>query len=181
MTKATTSNDENHGLVIWLTGLPASGKSILGDRLFQDLQKRGYAAERLDGDTLRSIFPDTGFNRDERIRHVRRAGEMAAKLEKEGKIVIASLISPYRESRAYVRSICRRFVEVFVRASVEACEKRDPKGLYHKARSGEIKNFTGVDDPYEAPEHPDFIVDTESRSVEESFSHLKSYIDGLLR
>jgi adenylylsulfate kinase len=168
-------------MVFWFTGLPASGKTALADRLFEYLLGKGLKVERLDGDALRTMFPNTGFTKEERIRHVRRAGELAAKLEKEGAIVIASLISPYRETRSYVRSICSEFVEIYVKASLEACEKRDPKGLYKKARKGEIRNFTGVDDPYEEPEHSESIIDTDHQTVEQSFDLLKECADRRLR
>ena len=167
-------------MVFWLTGLPASGKSVLAARLSEHLTRLGYNVERLDGDALRSQFPDTGFTREERVRHIKRAGDIAARLESEGKIVVASFISPYRESRAYVRSVCKRFIEVYLNASVEACERRDPKGLYARARRGEIKNFTGLDDPYEPPENPDLVINTEQESVEESFSRLRTHVDELL-
>lgn len=167
-------------MVFWLTGLPASGKSVLAERLSEHLAGLGHSVERLDGDTLRSQFPGTGFTREERIRHIKRAGDMAADLEIQGKTVIASFISPYRESRAYVRSVCQQCVEIYVRASLEECEKRDPKGLYRQARSGAIKNFTGLDDPYEPPEHPELTIDTERQTVDESFAQLKAYVDRLL-
>lgn len=168
-------------MVYWLTGLPGSGKTALADRLFTYLKSRGLRVERLDGDALRTMFPDTGFSREDRGRHVRRAGEYAAKFEREGAIVVASLISPYRESRAYVRSICSYFIEVYVNASLATCELRDPKGLYKKARAGEIKNFTGIDDPYEAPESPDSIIPTDGLTLEESFELLKMCVDRRLR
>ena len=168
-------------MVYWLTGLPGSGKTALADRLFQYLKGQGLKVERLDGDTLRTMFPETGFSREERDKHVRRAGEYAAKFEKEGAIVVASLISPYRESRAYVRSICSYFIEVYVNASLATCEKRDPKGLYKKARAGVISNFTGIDDPYEAPESPDSIIPTDDLTLEQSFELLKKCVDRRLR
>jgi len=168
-------------MVFWLTGLPGSGKTALADRLSAHLSAKGLKIHRLDGDTLRSMFPNTGFSREERLRHVRRAGEIAAELEKDGTIVIASLISPYRESRSYVRSLCSEFVEIYVKASLETCESRDPKGLYKKARRGEIKNFTGIDDPYEEPEHPESIVSTDHQTLEQSFELLKKCVEKRLR
>ncbi len=167
-------------MVFWLTGLPASGKSVLADKLSDNLNRQGYRVERLDGDVMRSRFPDTGFTREERDRHIRRAGDTAASLEAEGKIVIASFISPYRESRGYVRSVCRQFFEIYVKAPVEECERRDPKGLYRRARAGEIRNFTGIDDPYEAPEAPELVVETVGKTVEQSFDQLKRFAEGLL-
>jgi adenylylsulfate kinase len=168
-------------MVLWLTGLPGSGKTALADRLAAHLSAKGLKIHRLDGDALRTMFPQTGFSKEERIRHVRRAGELAAELEKEGAIVIASLISPYRESRLYVRSICAQFAEIYVKASLETCESRDPKGLYKKARSGEIKNFTGIDDPYEEPEHPDSIIITDNQTLDQSFELLKKCVERRLR
>lgn len=168
-------------MVLWLTGLPASGKTALAERLFEYLSGKGLKVERLDGDTLRALFPDTGFTKEERIKHVQRAGELAAKYEREGAIVIASLISPYRETRSYVRSICLQFVEIYVKASLETCEKRDPKGLYRKARAGEIKNFTGIDDPYEPPESPDSAIPTDDLTLEQSFELLRKCVERRLR
>lgn len=167
--------------VVWFTGLPASGKTTLANLLFDDLQSRGVKAAKLDGDDLRAMFPGTGFSREERIHHVKRAGMMAAEMEARGIVVVASLISPYRESRDYVRSICKRFIEIYVKASVETCEQRDPKGLYMKARAGKIKNFTGIDDPYEPPDHPDLVVDTEKESVESSFEAVRTYFETIIR
>jgi adenylylsulfate kinase len=164
-------------MVLWLTGLSGSGKTSLANLLHEYLEGKGLNVRRLDGDTLRLIFPNTGFSKEERNRHVRRAGELAAKLEKDGAIVIASLISPYRESRLYVRSSCSQFIEIYVKASLKTCEARDPKKLYKKARNGEIKNFTGIDDPYEEPEQPESIIDTDQQTLEQSFDILKKSIE----
>ena len=168
-------------MVLWLTGLPGSGKTALADKLHEYLSIKGLKVARLDGDTLRATFPETGYTREERIRHVRRAGELAAQSEKDGAIVVASLISPHREARSYVRSICRYFVEIYVKASLETCEKRDPKGLYKKARAGEIKNFTGIDDPYEPPESPDSVIPTDELTLEQSFELLRKCVERRLR
>jgi adenylylsulfate kinase len=128
--------------------------------------------ERLDGDTLRGIFPGTGFDRKSRNEHIMRVGVMASLLEKHGVLVIASFISPYRQTREFVRKQCRNFIEVYVNASLQECERRDVKGLYARARAGEIQQFTGIDDPYEAPESPELAIDTERRSVEESLEEI---------
>ena len=164
-------------MVLWLTGLSGSGKTALADLLHKYLSGKGLNVDRLDGDMLRSLFPNTGFSKEERDRHVRRAGELAAKFEKDGTIVIASLISPYRDSRLYVRSICSQFVEIYVKASIETCEARDPKKLYKKARNGEIRNFTGIDDPYEEPEQPESIIETDHQTLEQSFDILKKLVE----
>jgi adenylylsulfate kinase len=167
-------------MVFWLTGLSGSGKTTLADLLSAYLAGKGYSVERLDGDALRSLFPNTGFTKEERDRHIRRAGELAAELEKKGSVVVASLISPYRVARTYARSRCGQFAEIYVQASLETCEARDPKNLYRKARAGEIKNFTGIDDPYEAPEHPDLVIETDTQTVEQSFEGLKKFVEGSL-
>ena len=168
-------------MVLWLTGLPGSGKTALADKLYEYLSGKGLNVARLDGDILRAAFPETGYTREERIRHVKRAGELAARSEKDGAIVIASLISPYREARSYVRSICANFVEIHVKASLATCEKRDPKGLYKKARAGEIKNFTGIDDPYEPPESPDSVIPTDGLTLDQSFELLRKCVERRLR
>ena len=162
--------------VIWFTGLPSSGKSTIADRLYEYLHKKKCAVERLDGDTVRSIFPETGFSREEREMHIKRVGHMASLLEKNGVISVCSFISPYRSSREFVRSICRSYIEVYVDTPLEECEKRDVKGLYKKARSGEISNFTGINDPYETPEKPEIIINTMNCSEEESLQDLMKYL-----
>jgi adenylylsulfate kinase len=146
--------------VLWFTGLSGSGKSTIADRVARELRRRGWAVERLDGDQLRHRFPGTGFTRPERELHLRRVGYLAALLEKHGVTVIASLVSPYARSRRLIRKLCRNFVEIYVAAPLAVCERRDPKGLYRQARRGALKNFTGIDDPYEAPRHPEIVLDT---------------------
>jgi adenylylsulfate kinase len=152
--------------VIWLTGLSGAGKSTIAAALAPRLVARGAAVEPLDGDALRAAIPGTGFSRADRDGHVRRVGYLASRLEAHGVIVVASLISPYRESRAAVRAMCARFVEVHVATDLAECERRDPKGLYRKARAGAITQFTGLDDPYEAPEAPEIVVDTTRETAE---------------
>ncbi|HXT70220.1 MAG TPA: adenylyl-sulfate kinase [Vicinamibacterales bacterium] len=154
--------------VIWFTGLSGSGKSTLAEWVGRELRARGARVEMLDGDALRGVFPATGFSKAERDAHVRRAGYMASRLEHHGVVVIAALISPYRESRDFVRSLCRRFIEVHVSTPIDACERRDVKGLYARARRGEIAEFTGVSDPYEPPLSPELVVDTSNLSVEDA-------------
>ncbi|HKK58288.1 MAG TPA: adenylyl-sulfate kinase [Salinivirga sp.] len=154
--------------VIWFTGLSGSGKSTLAEALYKKMKSQNFKVEQLDGDIIRNIFPKTGFSKEERNRHVRRVGFLASKLEENGVTVIASFISPYRESRDFVRSQCQNFVEVYVSTPLEVCEERDVKGLYKKARKGEITQFTGIDDPYEAPENPEIEIDTSKHGIEDS-------------
>jgi adenylylsulfate kinase len=154
--------------VIWLTGLPASGKTTIAQGVFKYLSDNGYRVEHLDGDIVRTMFPRTGFSKEERDNHIRRVGYLAVLLEKHDVTVVASFISPYRDSRNFVRKLCRQFIEVYVSTPLEICEKRDPKGLYKKARRGEIKEFTGIDDPYEEPLNPELSIDTTGQTIEES-------------
>ena len=162
--------------VVWLTGLSGAGKSTVADLVHQQLKARGFKVERLDGDTVRDIFPSTGFTRPERDAHVRRVGYLASKLEQNGVFVVASFVSPYEESRQFVRGLCRQFVEVYVATSLEECERRDVKGLYARARRGEIHNFTGIDDPYEEPSRPELRIDR-GTTAEQSAAEVLSYLD----
>ena len=151
--------------VVWLTGLSGAGKSTIGAALRDRLTATGAQVEYLDGDALREAFPGTGFTREARDAHVRRVGYLASRLEHHGVIVVCALISPYEEARRFVRAQCRRFIEVHVSTPIEECERRDPKGLYARARRGELTHFTGIDDPYEAPPAPEVTIDTRVVSV----------------
>jgi adenylylsulfate kinase len=152
--------------VIWFTGLPASGKSSLADWLAAELGRSTSRIERLDGDAIRQVFPETGFTKADRDAHIRRVGFLASRLEAHGVTVVASFVSPYRDTRHFVRSLCHRFVEVYVSTPLDECVRRDPKGLYARARRGELLNVTGVSDPYEPPEAPDITIDTTMTSLE---------------
>ncbi len=154
-----------HGATVWLTGLPGSGKSTLADALLGTLSSRGVLAYSLDGDNLRhGLNGDLGFSAEDRAENVRRVAEVARLCADAGLVVAVPVISPYRAGRAHARSIHDAsglvFLEVFVDAPLSVCEARDPKGLYRRARAGELRGLTGVDDPYEAPTHPDLVVAT---------------------
>ena len=153
--------------VLWFTGLSGSGKSTIATRVHAELESRGVEVEYIDGDALREVFPNTGFTRAEREEHLRRTGYMASRLAAHGVTVVASLVSPYRESRDFIRKLCREFLEIYVATPLEECERRDVKGLYARARRGELRNFTGIDDPYEPPETPELTLDTRALSVEQ--------------
>ena len=153
--------------VLWFTGLSGSGKSTIAVRVRDELAAKGVEVEYIDGDALREVFPNTGFTREEREEHLRRTGYMASRLAAHGVTVVASLVSPYQESRDFIRRLCPGFLEIYVATPLEECERRDVKGLYARARRGEIRNFTGIDDPYEPPEHPELMLDTCDVSVEE--------------
>lgn len=154
--------------VLWFTGLSGSGKSTVADWVADALVQRGLKVERLDGDKVRDIFPATGFSREERDAHIRRVGFLASKLEQHGVTVVASFVSPYAASRDFVRGLCRDFLEVHVSTPLAECERRDVKGLYARARKGELRQFTGIDDPYEAPTRPELVVDTSAISAEDA-------------
>jgi adenylylsulfate kinase len=156
---------ERHAHVVWLTGLSGSGKTTLAAAVAERLGWRGLAVEVLDGDILRATMP-TGFSRGDREAHARRVAFLASRLAHHGITTIVALISPYRSSRAYARSLSKRFVEVYVSTPLEVCERRDKKGLYARARAGQLRQFTGIDDPYEPPEAPDLELDTSRLTVE---------------
>lgn len=162
--------------VIWLTGLSGAGKTTIATQLVAELRQNGLKAEHLDGDTLRRIFPQTGFSKKERNEHIQRVGYLAGLLEKNGIFVVASFISPYRSSRLFARQQCQNFIEVYLSTPLEVCEKRDPKGLYKKARRGEIHNFTGIDDPYEVPEDAEVSLDTNIVSADEAVHKIQKLV-----
>jgi adenylylsulfate kinase len=153
--------------VIWLTGLSAAGKTTIANTLQEKFKAVQVMPELLDGDEIRKLTGETGFDEASRIRHNLRVGQMASALEKEGKIVIVALISPYAEIRKQVRNMCHHFIEVYVATDLEICIQRDPKGLYKKALAGEIKLFTGISSPYEIPRDPEIILDTQYQTVAE--------------
>ncbi|OAQ19860.1 adenylyl-sulfate kinase [Thermosulfurimonas dismutans] len=159
--------------VIWFTGLPASGKSTIAHFVERNLFERGIRAYVLDGDNVRhGLCADLGFSREDRRENLRRIAEVCKLMVDAGLIVLAAFVSPFREDRQYVREIIGNdcFFEVYVKCSPETCEKRDPKGLYRKARAGKIEGFTGINAPYEEPEAPDLVLDTEKHDLEECVS-----------
>ena len=162
------------GCTVWFTGLPCSGKSTLARMTAEGLSGRGLPVELLDGDELRTHFSaGVGFSKEERASHLRRVSYLCHLLTKHGVIVIASFVSPYRENREEARRLIGdRFIEVFADSSLEACMKRDVKGMYRKALAGEIKQFTGVSDPYEPPERPHLTLKTDQETPEQSLAKL---------
>ncbi len=163
--------------VLWFTGLSGSGKSTIANRVYDSLLDSRIKVERLDGDEIRAVFPDTGFDKTGRLAHIARVGYLASVLERNGICTIVSLISPYREARDRVRNLCNRFIEVHVSAPLDVCEARDVKGLYAQSRRGEIRGFTGIDDPYEEPEQPELVIDTSRQTVAESVTAVMIYIE----
>ena len=170
------------GFILWFTGLSGSGKSTLAEKLVQDFRERGYKVELLDGDEVRThLSKGLGFSKEDRDTNIRRIGWVARVLARNGVIAITAAISPYKAIRDEIRGETESegraaFVEVFASAPLDALVARDVKGLYKKALSGEIKNFTGVSDPYEAPENPEVTAFTSEESVDESAARLLGYL-----
>ena len=165
------------GCVVWLTGFSGCGKTTIARLLEAELRKRQEKVEVLDGDEVRQgLSPQLGFSAEERNLHNRRVIYLGKLLMRNGVNVIVSLISPYRKTRAYARSQLTRFIEVFVKTTIEECIRRDPKGLYKRALAGEIKQFTGIDDPYEEPLDPEVVVDTEQETPQESTQKILGFM-----
>ncbi|HEX2058392.1 MAG TPA: adenylyl-sulfate kinase [Actinomycetota bacterium] len=161
--------NRDRGCVIWFTGLSGSGKTTIAHKVEEMLLDADVPIEILDGDVVReNLSKGLGFSKEDRDINIRRIAFVAHLLQRNGTFVITAAISPYREIRDEARAMIKDFVEVFADAPIEVCEERDVKGLYKKARAGEIKGFTGVDDPYEAPLNPEVVCDTANETVEES-------------
>jgi len=168
------------GVTVWMTGLSASGKSTIACILEQMLLHKKKHAYRLDGDNIRmGLNKNLGFSAEDRAENIRRIGEVAKLFTDAGVIAITSFISPYRKDRDAVRANLKpgEFIEVYVNVSLEGAEKRDPKGLYKKARAGQIKGFTGIDDPYEAPEKAEIVIDTEKTSAADAATQILNYLE----
>jgi adenylylsulfate kinase len=169
---------KHQGFTIWFTGLPCCGKTTIANQVAVILKKRGFLVEQLDGDLIRQNFSsDLSFSKKDRDENISRATFLAKMLSRNNVVVLASFVSPYRKQRRRARKQINNFVEVYVRCPVKICMKRDVKGMYKKALEGKIQHFTGVDDPYEEPEHPELIVDTDIESVEESVGKVLQKIE----
>jgi len=168
------------GFTLWFTGLPSSGKSTLARRVEEVLLERGMNVEVLDGDEVRETFSKgLGFSKADRDTNVRRIGFVAKLLSRNGVVAITAAISPYRDTRDEMRKAIARFVEVYVECPIDVLKERDVKGLYKKALAGEIKNFTGVDDPYEAPLKPEVLVPSNEESVDQSVTRIIATLEAL--
>lgn len=180
VTKEERQNRNGHkSAVIWFTGLSGSGKSTVSVALEKALFNEGKQTYRLDGDNVRhGLNKNLGFSPEDRTENIRRIGEVAKLMVDAGSITVTAFISPYKQDRDNVRAILKddEFIEVYTKCSVEECENRDPKGLYKKARSGEIPEFTGISAPYEAPDHPEIILDIEHESIDQSVDRVIQYL-----
>ena len=181
-TDARAARHGHRGGVLWFTGLSGAGKSTLAVGVERSLFEKGYEVCVLDGDDMRrGLNSDLGFSPEDRAENIRRVGEVAALFSRAGVVVILAVISPYRSDRARARAAAGDdFHEIYVKAPLEVCERRDPKGLYVRARRGEIKDFTGISAPYETPEAPDLVVDTAANDVPSCIEYVTSYVEAAL-
>lgn len=170
----------NRGFTIWLTGLPSAGKSTLARAIEQHLKARGRNVELLDGDIVRThLSKGLGFSREDRNTNIQRIAFVCKLLTRNGVACISAAISPYREARQWARKEIKGFVEVYVKCPIEVCRQRDVKGLYKLADEGRIEHLTGIDDPYEEPEHPDLVIETDKEMVEESVARIFARLEEL--
>ncbi len=168
---------EQKGFTLWFTGLPCSGKSAVADRVAEILRDHNLRVERLDGDVVRkSLCRDLGFSKKDRDENIRRVAFVAKLLTRNGVAVLTSFISPYREIRDEARREIGEFIEVYVKCPLEVCMSRDVKGMYQKAIRGEIKEFTGISDPYEEPVNPELVLETDRETLEESARKVLDYL-----
>jgi adenylylsulfate kinase len=178
MAADTPTPRRSKGFVLWFTGLSGAGKSTLSERVAEELRRRDVPVELLDGDEVREFLSKgLGFSREDRDRNVLRIGYVATLLEAHGVVPIVAAISPYRDTRAQVRQMAKRFVEIHVHSTLEAVESRDVKGLYARARRGEIERFTGISDPYEEPESPEIRVNSATQTIEQSLADIMSWLE----
>ena len=181
VTRERRNQSNNHqSVVLWFTGLSGSGKSTLAHVLEEKLFNKGCKTLVLDGDNVRhGLNSNLDFSDNDRKENIRRIGEVAKLMLESGLIVMTAFISPFREDRAAVRNLISNsdFIEIYCKASLETCEARDVKGLYKRARAGEIKNYTGIDSPYEAPDNPELIIDTDKETLDESVSKIYSFLE----
>ena len=169
---------EHKGFTLWFTGLACSGKTVLANAVADELKKKGMKVERLDGDIVRKgLTRDLGFSDEDRRMNIERVTFVAKLLTRNGVAVLASFISPFNDIRAYSREEIGEYILVYVKCSLEECERRDIKGMYAKARTGEIKEFTGIDSPFEEPNEADIIVETDTQTVEESTKIILEALD----
>jgi len=166
------------GFVLWFTGLPCSGKSTIADVIASKLRQKGIKVERLDGDVVRQgkLSDDLGFSKEDRDKNINRVNFVSKVLSRNGVAVLASFVSPYKETRNKIRKNVTNFIEVYVKASAEECARRDVKGMWAQAKGGKIKGFTGYDDPYESPEKAEIILDTQKETIEKSAENVITYL-----
>lgn len=161
---------------LWFTGLPLSGKTTIADKVYAELEKLHIPLERIDSKDIRDLIPDIGYTREDRNRHMHRIGFLIQKLQKNSISTVATFVSPYTESRKAIREMVKNNIVVYVKADIETCKSRDYKGVYDRAMNGELKNFSGINDVYEEPQHAEITVDTEKLSADEAAEIIAKYV-----
>ena len=175
--KINFGRKEIEPFVLWFTGLPLSGKTTIADKVFERLKEiKNLPIQRIDSRDIREMIPEIGYTKEDRIRHLKRVAFLIKVLQSNSISVVASFVSPYREIRRFIRENSKNFVEIYVKAEVEECKKRDYKGVYKKAKTGEIKNLTGIHEPYEEPDSAEIVLDTQKYSVEEMADIVYKYV-----
>jgi len=169
--------DREQGFAMWFTGLPCAGKTTVADRVAEEIKGMGLRTERLDGDIVRkSLTKDLGFSKEDRATNIDRVTFVAKLLSRNGVATLVSFVSPYIKKRKQAREETTNFIEVYVKCSIEVCKERDVKGMYAKALRGEIKDFTGVDDPYEEPANAEIILETDKETIDQSVNKVIEYL-----
>jgi len=169
--------DRGQGFAMWFTGLPCAGKTTVADRVAEELKRMGLKTERLDGDIVRkSLTKDLGFSKEDRATNIDRVTFVAKLLSRNGVATLVSFVSPYIKKRDQAREETTNFIEVYVKCSVDVCKERDVKGMYAKALRGEIKDFTGVDDPYEEPANAEIVLETDKETIDQSVNKVIEYL-----
>ncbi len=161
---------------LWFTGIPLSGKSTIANKVYKELEKLDIPLERLDSQDIRDLIPGIGFSREDRNRHMHRVGHLIKTLQNNSISTVASFVSPYKESRKAIREMVKNNIVVYIKADVESCKSRDYKGVYKKALSGELQNFSGINDVYEEPQHAEITIDTDKMSADEATKEIVKYI-----
>ena len=161
---------------LWFTGLPLSGKTTIADKVYEELEKLQIPIERIDAKDIRDLVPDIGFTRKDRNRHMQRIGHLIKTLQNNSISTVASFVSPYRESRKAIRDMVKNNIVVYLKADIESCEKRDYKGVYAKAKAGELQNFSGINDVYEEPQHAEIVIDTDKMTADEAAAEIVKYV-----
>jgi len=161
---------------LWFTGLPLSGKTTIADKVYAELEKLQIPIERIDSKDIRDLVPNIGFTRADRNQHMQRIGHLIKTLQNNSISTVASFVSPYRESRKAIRAMVKNNIVVYIKADIESCEVRDYKGVYAKAKAGELQNFSGINDVYEEPQHAEIIIDTDKLSVDEAVEIIIKYV-----
>jgi len=163
---------------LWFTGLPLSGKTTIADKVYDELKKSDFPVERIDSKDIRELIPDIGYTREDRNRHLQRVSYLIKTLQNNHVSAVASFVSPYRDSRKNIGKVTKNYIEVYIKADIESCKKRDYKGVYEQAIRGNLENFTGISDIYEEPEKADIIIDTDKESADEAAMRIFKYVRG---